>query len=181
MLKIVISSSDRVKGPPCRVCGAQTRLFGTESHPLIGQLCVLSYACMDCDAVRVDMAPLPKARGQLSLHPKEAAMPMAKLLTNRAFDPETTSLLGAAFDRAWDTVKISGSPLADEEHAASTRKILAKRILAAGHRGEREINRLVEEALAHLTTPNGSGAKSASVPDDAAAAGERHHSHDTRH
>jgi len=77
-------------------------------------------------------------------------MPMAKLLTSRAFDPETTSLLGAAFDRAWQTVQTSGSPLAAEKHAAATREILAKKILAAGHRGERNMNRLVEEALALL-------------------------------
>ena len=77
-------------------------------------------------------------------------MPMAKLLTSRAFDPETTSLLGAAFDKAWQTVQTSGSPLAAEKHAAATREILAKKILAAGHRGERNMNRLVEEALALL-------------------------------
>jgi hypothetical protein len=77
-------------------------------------------------------------------------MPMAKLLTSRAFDPETTSLLGAAFDKAWQTVQTSGSPLSEEKRAAATREILAKKILAAGHRGERDVNRLVEEALALL-------------------------------
>src|SRR6187551_2017863 len=82
----------------------------------------------------------------------EVAMPMAKLLTSRAFDPETTSLLGAAFDRAWRTVETSGSPLAAEKHAAATREILAKKILAAGHRGERNMNRLVEEALALIVS-----------------------------
>jgi len=150
MLNIIISPMGRADGPTCRKCGAKTRLFGTESHPLIGQLRVLSYVCVDCDAVRVDMAPLPRARGELSLHRKEAAMPMAKLLSSRAFDPETTSLLGAAFDKAWQTVQTSGSPLAAEKHAAATREILAKKILAAGHRGERNMNRLVEEALALL-------------------------------
>jgi hypothetical protein len=62
-------------------------------------------------------------------------MPMAKLLTSRAFDPETTSLLGAAFDKAWQTVQTSGSPLAEEKRAAATREILAKKILAAGSSG----------------------------------------------
>jgi hypothetical protein len=79
-------------------------------------------------------------------------MPMARLLTSRAFDPETTSLLGAAVDRAWRTVQTSGSPLAAEKHAAATFEILAKKILAAGHRGERNINRLVEEALALIVS-----------------------------
>jgi hypothetical protein len=88
-------------------------------------------------------------------------MPIAKLLAGRAFDPETTSLLGAAFDKAWQSVKISGSPLADERHAASTREILAKRILTAGHQGEREINRLIEEALTFLTATNEGSAQDA--------------------
>ena len=94
--------------------------------------------------------PVRERRTNSRLHPKKAAMPMAKLLPSRAFDPETTSLLGAAFDRAWQTVQTSGSPLAAEKHAAATREILAKKILAAGHRGERNMNRLVEEALALL-------------------------------
>jgi hypothetical protein len=81
-------------------------------------------------------------------------MPMAKLLSSRAFDPETTSLLGAAFDKAWQTMQTSGSPLADEKHAAATREILAKNILAAGHRGDRDIHQLVEEALALLIISN---------------------------
>ena len=88
MLNLIISPMYRADGPPCRECGAKTRLFGTENHPLIGQLRVLSYVCVDCDAVRVDMAPLPRARGELSLHRKEAAMPMPNfsvvaLLTQR--------------------------------------------------------------------------------------------------
>jgi len=164
----------RADGPPCRKCGATTNLFGTESHPLIGQLRVLSYVCVDCDAVRVDMAPLPRARGQLSLHRKEAAMPMAKLLSSRAFDPETTSLLGAAFDKAWQTVQTSGSPLADEKHAAATREILAKNILAAGHRGDRDINQLVEEALALLIISNDTSARGTGAYDADASAVERH-------
>ena len=174
MLNLIISPMYRADGPPCRKCGAKTRLFGTESHPLIGQLCVLSYVCVDCDAVRVDMAPLPRARGQLSLHRKEAAMPMAKLLSSSAFDPETTSLLGAAFDKAWQTVQTSGSPLADAKHAAATREILAKNILAAGHRGDRDINQLVEEALALLIISNDTSARGTGANDADASAVERH-------
>jgi hypothetical protein len=173
MLKIVISASDRRDGLACRKCGAKTRLFGTESHPLIGQLRVLSYVCVDCEAVRVDMAPLPRARGQLSLHRKEAAIPMAKFLTSRAFDPETTSLLGAAFEQAWQTVQTSGSPLADEKQAAATRELLAKNILAVGHRGDREINQLVEEALALLINTSARGADMRANDADASAV-ERH-------
>ena len=174
MMDIVTSANDGRDEPPCRRCGAKTRLFGIESHPLIGQLDVLSYVCVDCEAVRVDMATLPRAWGQLPLHRKEA-MPMAKFLTSRAFDPETTSLLGAAFDKAWQTVQTSGSPLADEKHAAATREILARNILAAGHR-DRDINQLVEEALALLIISNDTSARGADMraKDAEASAVERH-------
>jgi hypothetical protein len=101
-------------------------------------------------------------------------MPMAKLLSSRAFDPETTSLLGAAFDKAWQAVQTSGSPLADEKHAAATREILAKNILAAGHRGDRDINQLVEEALALLIISNDTSARGTGAYDADASAVERH-------
>ena len=164
----------RADGPTCRKCGAKTRLFGTESHPLIGQLRVLSYVCVDCDAVRVDMAPLPRARGELSLHRKEAAMPMAKLLSSRAFDPETTSVLGAAFDKAWQTVQTSGSPLADEKHAAATREILAKNILAAGHRGRQRHPPTGRGSPRSLIISNDTSARGTGANDADASAVERH-------
>jgi hypothetical protein len=103
-------------------------------------------------------------------------MPMAKLLTSRAFDPETTSLLGAAFDKAWQSVQISGSPLAEEKHAATTREILAKKILAAGGRGETDTNRLVEEALALLIVSKDTSARGTGMGGNEAHLGavERH-------
>jgi uncharacterized protein with NRDE domain len=77
-------------------------------------------------------------------------MPMVALLSNAAFDSETTQLLGAAFEAAWEKVKTSGSTLAEESEAASTRELLAKRIIEMAKRGERNPNRLVESALDHL-------------------------------
>ena len=78
-------------------------------------------------------------------------MPIDSFLENAAFDLETTALLASAFDSAWDTVKKSGSPLAANENAASTRNLLAKRIIKMGQQGERDRQRLVDDALAHLT------------------------------
>ena len=77
-------------------------------------------------------------------------MPMVALLSNAAFDSETTQLLGAAFEAAWEKVKTAGSTLAEESEAASTRELLAKRIIEMAKRGERNPNRLVESALDHL-------------------------------
>ena len=78
-------------------------------------------------------------------------MPIDKLLANAAFEPDTVALLASAFDTAWDTVKRSGSPLAAEDRAAATREALARRIIEAGKKGERNVQRLVDDALGHLT------------------------------
>ena len=77
-------------------------------------------------------------------------MPMVALLSNAAFDSETTELLGATFEAAWEKVKTAGSTLAEDSQAASTRALLAKRIIEMAKRGERNRNRLVEDALDHL-------------------------------
>ena len=78
-------------------------------------------------------------------------MSIIPFLRGAAFDPEAIAILGAAFDAVWDTVRKSGSPLADEAQAAITRERLAKRIIELGQKGERNHQRLVEDALAHLT------------------------------
>jgi hypothetical protein len=77
-------------------------------------------------------------------------MPIASLLADAAFDPDTIELLASAFETAWNAVKKSGSPLAAEDQAASTRELLAKRIIEMGHKGERDRRCLVDDALAHL-------------------------------
>jgi len=61
-----------------------------------------------------------------------------------------SSVARIPFDTAWDTIKKSGSPLAADDQAASTRELLAKRIIAMGKKGERNPQRIVGDALAHL-------------------------------
>jgi hypothetical protein len=73
------------------------------------------------------------------------------LFEHAAFDPETITRLASAFDTAWETVKKSGSPLAGDDQSASTREVLAKRIIETAQKGERDRRRLVDDALAHLT------------------------------
>lgn len=77
-------------------------------------------------------------------------MPITSLLAKTAFDPETVALLASAFDAAWDTLKKTGSPLAADGQARSTREFLAKYIIEMGHKGERDGQRLVDDALAQL-------------------------------
>jgi hypothetical protein len=79
-------------------------------------------------------------------------MPIVQLLTTSAgfFDPEATKILTAAYDTAWQMLKTSGNVLAADYRAASTRDLLAKRIIETARQGERSPIRLVDDALAHL-------------------------------
>jgi len=77
-------------------------------------------------------------------------MPIVRLLEGAAFDPETTRILGAAFDAAWHTIQTSGSTFASNDQIVSTREFLAKRIIEMGQRGERDPHKLAEDAVAHL-------------------------------
>jgi len=79
------------------------------------------------------------------------AMTITSLLGAGSFDPETTSLLASAFEAAWETVRKSGSPLAADGQASSTREILAKRIIDRAKAGERDPKILASDALSHLT------------------------------
>jgi hypothetical protein len=77
-------------------------------------------------------------------------MPIVSLLREAAFDPETTRILATAFNKAWDKFKSSGSALADDACAPSTRALLAKQIIETSRNGERNIDRLVENGVAYL-------------------------------
>jgi hypothetical protein len=78
-------------------------------------------------------------------------MPIVSLFGKGSFDPETASMLASAFEAAWETVKKSGSPLAADGQALSTREILAKRIIEQAQVGERDPEILISDALSHLT------------------------------
>ena len=76
-------------------------------------------------------------------------MPILPLLKTAAFDPEATKTLASAFDTAWNVLRRSGSTLAADDKAVVTREVLAKRIIAMGRTGERDRQRLVNDALVH--------------------------------
>ena len=77
-------------------------------------------------------------------------MSMHSLPTNNVFDVETTKILASAFDAAWEEVKTSDGSPAGERHAAATRELLAKYIMALAQRGEKNPNRLIKNALRRL-------------------------------
>jgi hypothetical protein len=77
-------------------------------------------------------------------------MPLQGLIQKEKVEPDLTPTLTTAFDSAWARLKASGSPLANEGCAPSTRALLAKRIIETAQKGERDANRLVEDGLNYL-------------------------------
>ena len=69
-------------------------------------------------------------------------MSPVRLLRNAAFDPETTKVLGEAYDEA--------CRLVGEEPPASVREEIAKRIIEAARRGERDRDALAANAVEGL-------------------------------
>ena len=81
-----------------------------------------------------------------------SAMPVISLFKKGAFYLiQAPSLLASAFETAWETVKKSGSPLALDGQALSTREILAKCIIELAQAGERDPVKLTSDALAYLS------------------------------
>jgi hypothetical protein len=86
-------------------------------------------------------------RGFMSIRP---------LLQDGAFDPETVELLAKAFDEAWASM-LALRPRYAADDSTDRREEIARRIVAAARRGERDVGRLAADALAHLTANRSSG------------------------
>jgi len=123
------------------------KLFGIEAHPTIDRTDLLTYVCSHCDGVETATVP----HGNSKRLPKNGMVrPMNLLLADKAFDAETTQLLGSAFDAAWETVRASNGPLLDERHVGSMRELLAKFVITKAEQGEKDPKRLIETALLRL-------------------------------
>jgi hypothetical protein len=85
-------------------------------------------------------------------------MPILRLLAASGFNDEMTAHMGAAFDGAWESLQLSGSPLATEKNAAMARELLAKRIIEMGSRGITDPLRLMDDALAYMKEEKSAGA-----------------------
>lgn len=63
----------------------------------------------------------------------------------KAYDPETLSVVGRAFDAAWREFQRTRSEPADR--LETTRKMMALRVMAAANDGERDPQRLKQLAI----------------------------------
>jgi hypothetical protein len=74
-----------------------------------------------------------------------------KRFADGMFYPEEVEILVAAFDDAWAKLQASGAPFAGEGYALGAREILARRIIMAAKRGERNPRQLTDDALLYLS------------------------------
>jgi hypothetical protein len=66
------------------------------------------------------------------------------------FDPATCDAMGLAFESAWQKLLVSGTHLAASRYADATREALAMHIIDLAKRGERDVNRLRDDAAAFV-------------------------------
>jgi hypothetical protein len=78
-------------------------------------------------------------------------MSLGSLMEQEHVSPDLTPILTTAFEDAWAKFKASGSALAEDSCAPSTRALLAKRIIETAQKGERDASRLVEDGLTYLS------------------------------
>jgi hypothetical protein len=71
-------------------------------------------------------------------------------LIDTSFDPEAIHALGAAFDSAWGDLEASGNIFSSQFTADWARKRIATRIITMVLGGERDPDRLSNDALADL-------------------------------
>lgn len=75
---------------------------------------------------------------------------LTRFVPDISFDPELANAMGEAFEGAWKSLKDYGSIDAKPSRAAWARETLALRIIETAQAGERDVNRLRDDAIAHL-------------------------------
>jgi hypothetical protein len=74
-----------------------------------------------------------------------------KRFADGLFYPEEVAILTAAFDDAWAKLQASRALSAEEAYGPAAREFLAKHIIMAAKRGERNPRHLTQDALLHLS------------------------------
>jgi hypothetical protein len=142
MIQFNSSKAEARDNVKCSVCDVTMKLFGIERHPAIDHADLRTYVCPHCDNLQTEAAS-----NEVLTMEDQMANPVETLLKNRAFDAETTRLLGSTFDAAWGVIVASGSPLAGAQSVNLVRELLAKLLIEMVVHGERNPDRLLENAL----------------------------------
>ena len=70
-------------------------------------------------------------------------MPIREFLNGYKFDPETTRVMGVAYEIVWAALEL-------EAHNTVAREAVARRIIALAEQGERDPEHLCDRVLADL-------------------------------
>jgi hypothetical protein len=77
-------------------------------------------------------------------------MSIIPLLAEAAFEPEMIDFLVSVFETAWSKVEQSGSKLASPAYQRAAQEIIAKRIIESAQQGERDPEKLANDAVKYL-------------------------------
>jgi hypothetical protein len=142
MIQVDSMKAEALDDVRCDLCGVTMRLFGIERHPGIDHADLRTYVCPRCDNLQTEAV----ANEVLTMENKMDE-PIDALLKGKTFDAESTRLLGSTFDAAWEIIAASGSPFADAQSVSLLRELLAKLLIEMVVHGERNPDRLLENAL----------------------------------
>ena len=107
----------------CDACDAAMNLFGIEDHPIIDHAELRTYVCPRCSEIKTETTSI------FQNEVPEMDRPADALFQNKAFDAETTRLLGSTFDAGWDAIGASGAHLAAPQSVSLLRELLAKLLI----------------------------------------------------
>jgi hypothetical protein len=133
------SALDNVK---CGACAVTMKLFGIERHPTIDNADLRTYVCPRCDKEQTKAVS-----NEVLTMEDQTAERVDMLPKGKVFDAKGTRLLGSTFDAAWEAIVACGGPVADAQSVGLLRELLAKLLIEMVVNGERNPDRLLENAL----------------------------------
>jgi hypothetical protein len=145
MIQLDSTKAKALDNVKCAACNVTMKLFGIERHPTIDHTDLRTYVCPSCDKLQTEAVSV--FRNEVHTMENQMVNPADALLKDKAFDAETTRVLGSTFDAAWEAIVASGSPLADAQSVSLLRELLAMLLIEMVMHGERNPDRLLENAL----------------------------------
>jgi hypothetical protein len=140
MIQLDSTNAEALCDVKCDACNVAMELFGIERHPTIEHTDLRTYVCPRCDKLQTQAVSVSAMMENHMLEPVDA------VLQDKAFDIEATRLLCSTFDAAWEAI-VAGSPPSNAQQASLLRELLAKLLIEMVTRGERNPDRLLENAL----------------------------------
>jgi hypothetical protein len=165
----LVSTQARIPGKvKCDACDVAMNLFGIERHPIIDRTDLRTYVCPRCDEEKVEAVSV--LQNGLPVKENEMLRSVDAPFQSKAFDAETTRLLGSTFDAGWEAITASGDLVADPQQLILLRELFAKLLIEMVQQGERNPGRLLENALGRSVLSQPDSAELPTAPQAGTAA-----------